>query len=149
MGTIKPLAERNEEALARLLAIWESAVRKTHDFLSERDILAIKPDVLQGIMTLEHVCCYCDDGGLAQGFIAVAHQKIEMLFVGDSVRRQGIGKQLLQYAINALDAKFVDVNEQNTQGVGFYSHMGFSTARRSEHDDQGRPFPLLHLELTR
>ena len=149
MGTIKPLAERNEEALSRLLALWESAMRKTHAFLSERDILEIRPEVLQGILTVEHVFCCCDDSGAPQGFIAVANQKIEMLFVDDSVRRQGIGKQLLQYAINTLDAKFVDVNEQNTQGVGFYNHMGFSTVRRSEHDDQGRPFPLLHLELTR
>ncbi len=71
-----------------------------------------------------------------------------MLFVDDGVRGQGIGKQLLRYAVDVLGARFVDVNEQNTQGVGFYRHMGFSTIRRSEHDDQGRPFPLLHLELT-
>lgn len=148
MGTIKPLTERNEEALSRLLAIWESAVRKTHAFLSERDILEIKPEVLRGILTVEHVFCYCDDIGAPQGFIAVANQKIEMLFVDDSVRGQGIGKQLLRYAVDVLGVRFVDVNEQNTQGVGFYRHMGFSTVRRSEHDVQGRPFPLLHLELT-
>ncbi len=71
MGTIKPLAERNEKALSRLLAIWESAVRNTHDFLSERDILEIKPEVLRGIMTVKHVFCCCDDSGAQQGFIAV------------------------------------------------------------------------------
>ncbi len=117
-------------------------------FLSERDILEIRPEVLQGILTVEHVFCCCDDSGAPQGFIAVANQKIEMLFVDDSVQGQGIGKQLLRYAVDVLGARFVDVNEQNTQGVGFYRHMGFSTVRRSEHDDQGISFPLLHLELT-
>jgi putative acetyltransferase len=41
----------------------------------------------------------------------------------------------------------VDVNEQNTQGVGFYRHLGFVETGRSETDDQGRPYPLLHLKL--
>jgi len=39
------------------------------------------------------------------------------------------------------------VNEQNLQGVGFYLHMGFVETGRSETDDQGRPYPLLHLRL--
>ncbi|WP_435655920.1 hypothetical protein [Brucella pituitosa] len=39
----------------------------------------------------------------------------------------------------------VDVNEQNTQGVGFYKHMGFGQVGRSELDDQGKAYPILKL----
>lgn len=39
----------------------------------------------------------------------------------------------------------LDVNEQNEQAVGFYLHMGFEVAGRSELDGTGKPYPLLHL----
>lgn len=41
----------------------------------------------------------------------------------------------------------MDVNEQNPQAVGFYKHMGFDTFKRSEFDEQGNPFPILHMKL--
>ena len=72
-----------------------------------------------------------------------------MLFIDADARGQGIGKKLLKFAFANLGAKYVDVNEQNELGVGFYEHMGFIQASRSEHDEQGRPFPILHLELNR
>ena len=31
------------------------------------------------------------------------------------------------------------------QAVGFYEHMGFSTYRRTELDEEGRPYPLLYM----
>jgi putative acetyltransferase len=39
----------------------------------------------------------------------------------------------------------VNVNEQNAQAVGFYSRSGFVVVGRSELDDAGRPYPLLHM----
>ncbi len=41
----------------------------------------------------------------------------------------------------------VDVNEQNEQALGFYQHLGFSVIGRSPLDGQGKPYPLLHMEL--
>lgn len=147
MKKISLLTNRDEQTIARLLAIWESAVKKTHTFLSENDIAEIKPEVQQALMAMEQLYGYCDESDVLQGFIGIANQKIEMLFVDDNARGQGIGKQLLNYAIDSLNAQYVDVNEQNDQGVGFYRHMGFHVLSRSEHDEQGRPFPLLHLKL--
>jgi putative acetyltransferase len=40
-----------------------------------------------------------------------------------------------------------DVNEQNAQAVDFYEHLGFERTGRSEMDNQGRPYPLIHLRL--
>lgn len=79
--------------------------------------------------------------------MGVHDSKIEMLFVDSNNRSNGIGKKLINYAINDLNAKFVDVNEQNTQGVGFYKHMGFDTFKRSEFDDHRNPFPILHMKF--
>jgi putative acetyltransferase len=39
----------------------------------------------------------------------------------------------------------VDVNEQNGAALGFYEALGFEVVDRSPVDEDGRPFPLLHL----
>lgn len=41
----------------------------------------------------------------------------------------------------------VTVNEQNPQAVGFYEHLGFVTYQRTDHDEQGNPYPLLYMKL--
>lgn len=146
MVRIEAITQRSEN-MNRLLEIWKSAVQKTHTFLSEADVLAIKQEVLRGIMGVQRLCGFFDDDGALQGFIGVDGQKIEMLFVDANARGQGVGKRLLHFAITNFNAIYVDVNEQNGQGVGFYEHMGFAKTSRSDHDEQGRPFPILHLKL--
>ena len=79
--------------------------------------------------------------------MGVHDEKVEMLFVLNEVRGQGIGTVLLQHAIEQLAATKVDVNEQNPQAVGFYQHMGFKIESRSPLDDMGKPFPILHMTL--
>ena len=37
------------------------------------------------------------------------------------------------------------MNEQNPQALGFYERLGFRPYKRTELDEQGRPFPLLYL----
>lgn len=81
------------------------------------------------------------------GFIGVHECKIEMLFILDAARGKGVGKALLNYAVDQFAANKVDVNEQNPLAVGFYQHMGFKVASRSPLDDMGKPFPILHMIL--
>ena len=129
----------------RLLEIWESAVLNTHDFLKKEDFIYYK----------EHVPSYFpyvslwgfEQEGRLVGFIGLAEGNIEMLFIDNDSRGKGIGKQLILYAINEQHATKVDVNEQNAQAVGFYEHMGFRTVTRSELDSEGKPYPILHMQL--
>lgn len=41
----------------------------------------------------------------------------------------------------------VTVNEQNPQAVCFYEHMGFKTYKRTECDEEGKPYPLLYMKI--
>ena len=70
-----------------------------------------------------------------------------MLFVRPEYRGRGCGRKLVEWAVARQEADSVDVNEQNPQAMGFYLRMGFAVAGRSETDDVGRPFPILHLRL--
>lgn len=147
MTDIEILDNINKEDMDNILDAWESSVRATHTFLSEEDIISIKPQVKEGVYYVSKLVCVRDDKGTIQAFMGVHDSKIEMLFVSDDCRGKGIGKRLIEYAINSLNIKYVDVNEQNTQGIGFYKHMGFDIFKRSDLDEQGNPFPILHMKL--
>ncbi|NFE70711.1 GNAT family N-acetyltransferase [Clostridium botulinum] len=127
MIKIENLNNINKDDMDNILNVWESSVRATHTFLKEEDIISIKPQVKEGVDYVSKLLCVRDEKGVIQAFMGVHQSKIEMLFVDSNNRGNGIGKKLINYAINDLNAKFVDVNEQNTQGVGFYKHMGFDT----------------------
>ena len=144
-GKIAKIKRRDAGTISRLVAVWESAVKATHHFLAPGEMDALRPEVEGVLAAIDQLVCF-SWGSVIKGFIGVAKGKIEMLFVADDARGQGIGRQLLVYAENELDAVYVDVNEQNTQGVEFYTHMGFVPMGRSALDDQGRPYPILHLK---
>ena len=135
------------EQYEELLIVWENSVRATHDFITEEDIDFFKPIILEQAFPAVILKCIKGKHGEILGFVGVHENKVEMLFVSDEARGQGVGKKLLQFAIEQLDATQVDVNEQNPLAVGFYKHMGFKVVSRSPLDDMGKPFPILHMVL--
>ena len=147
MSNIIHPVDRDDATLSLLLTIWEGSVKSTHTFLSDQDIADIKPEVYQALEMIEVLCCYEDDQGILQGIMGIDNHKIELLFISENARGQGIGKLLVNHAITQWQVKSVDVNAQNEQGLIFYQHMGFQIINRSEFDAQGRPFPILHLGL--
>lgn len=64
-----------------------------------------------------------------------------------SEQGKGYGKALLDFAINEKGLHKVDVNEQNESAFRFYINQGFEIISRDETDAQGKPFPILHLQL--
>jgi len=135
------------EYYAEMLNVWENSVRATHDFISEEDIEFFKPIIIEQAFPAVQLRCIKSTSGSILGFVGVHDDKIEMLFILNEERGKGVGKLLLQYAIEQLGATKVDVNEQNPQAVGFYEHMGFKVVSRSPVDDMGKPFPILHMTL--
>lgn len=135
------------EDFPRVVEVWEASVRATHDFVTEDDILFFRPLVRAGLPNVAHLACVRDERGDVAGFIGVNDAKVDMLFVAPTAMGQGIGRQLLTHAIAAFGAETLDVNEQNPQAVGFYLRMGFEVVGRSELDDFGKPYPLLHMRL--
>lgn len=129
----------------RLVEIWESAVLHTHDFLKEEDFLYYKERLPS---CFPYVALFgFEQDGILVGFIGIAEGNVEMLFVDDSCRGRGVGKQLISYVIRDFGVTKVDVNEQNPQAVGFYEYMGFRLVSKSELDGEGKPYPILHMQL--
>jgi putative acetyltransferase len=148
VGKVKiEIASRRDMAVSSaLLEIWKASVTATHDFLGMKDIQALMPAVYEAIQVIETLVT-AKNNGIAVAFMGVERDKIEMLFVMPQARGTGIGRQLISYAVNEMNASYVDVNEQNPQAAGFYGRMGFEVFGRSELDARGNPYPLLRMRL--
>ena len=53
----------------------------------------------------------------------------------------------VQHGIDNMGIKEVTVNEQNPSAVEFYKSIGFVAYRRTDCDEQGRPFLLIYMKL--
>lgn len=127
-----------------LVAIWRSAVDATHGFVAREDLDAIERALPADYLPALTVTV-AELDGRPVGFSGVADERLEMLFVDETVRGQGIGSVLLEHALREQGVTTLDVNEQNADAVAFYTRRGFHIAGRSERDDDGRPYPLLHM----
>ena len=130
-----------------VVELWEASVRATHHFLKEEDILYFKPLILNTYLDAVELSCIRNEESEILGFQGVAEDNLEMLFIHPDQRGNGIGKRLLEHAIQNLGIRKVDVNEQNEQALGFYQHFGFEVISRSELDSSGKPYPILHMKL--
>ncbi|WP_231426731.1 GNAT family N-acetyltransferase [Pedobacter sp. Leaf250] len=129
-----------------LIRLWEASVRATHHFLDDSDIIRYKQLILHKYFDQVDLYCFKKNDVLL-GFLGLSGDNIQMLFIEPSARRQGIGKELMKFAIEQKQATKVDVNEQNEQALGFYKHLGFVIMERYENDDVGKPYPILSMEL--
>ena len=137
--------EERTALLPALLAVWESSVRSTHDFLREGDVDFLRPYVEQGLREIPVLICVLE-AGRPLAFLGMAGDSIEMLFVHGDFRHKGIGSMLMSEAL-ARGACRVDVNEQNPQALGFYQRFGFEVVSRDAVDSLGLPYPILHCSL--
>lgn len=129
---------------AALVAIWRGAVDATHDFLATADRDEIESKLPTDYLPAVSLSV-AERDGQPVGFSGVLDGNLEMLFVEATRRHGGVGSALLSDAIQKHGVVRVDVNEQNPDAVGFYAHHGFEVVDRSDIDDAGRPYPLLHM----
>lgn len=145
MITIVP--ERTPALIETLTRLWEKSVQASHHFLSESDIHRLIPYVKDNLSQTETLVISTADNRIS-AFMGVENKKIEMLFVSPEFFGHGIGTALIAFALNNLHVKYVDVNEQNDMAAAFYRNKGFTVIGRDETDEQGLPFPILHLQYT-
>ena len=142
---ILEVPDRTPDLINRLLEVWEKSVRVTHLFLSDDEIKSIKEYVPQALNGIAHLMIAEDESGRAVAFMGIEDGSLEMLFIAPEERGKGLGKRLIQYGIENYAVERLAVNEQNPQARGFYEHMGFQVYKRTDLDEQGKPYPLLYM----
>lgn len=139
--------DRNLQIIDKLLEVWESSVRATHNFLSNEEILEIKKYVPEALSGISHLIIKTNEDENPIAFMGIENNKLEMLFIAPKYRGKGIGKKMLLYGIENYGVNDLAVNEDNPLAKGFYEHMGFKVYERHELDDQGKPYPVLYMRL--
>jgi putative acetyltransferase len=146
MFSLRPATTKD---VPRNLEIWRSAVPATHDFLSEEDFRELSVLVETSYLPTAPLVVAVDDEDEPHEFIGTTDNNVDALFVHAEDRGKGIGRLLLESLLADKDLVTVDVNEQNCSGRMFYEKMGFQVTGRSDVDDAGRPYPLLHMRWRR
>ncbi|RYG32870.1 MAG: acetyltransferase [Burkholderiales bacterium] len=129
---------------ARVVEIWRGAVHATHDFLTPADLAEIDAQVEEFLPKTPLLLAVSDEDRPV-AFMGMTEHKVDALFIDPTLRGGGIGRLMIEHAATLYASLTVDVNEQNAQAVGFYERMGFVRTGRSDTDDQGRPYPLIHM----
>ena len=111
--------ERIQELVNTLLEVWENSVKATHLFLSDNEIEKIKEYVPQALKEVAHLIIIENENNIPIAFMGIEGTKLEMLFIKNSERRKGLGRQLLNYGIKNYNINELAVNEQNPNAKEF------------------------------
>jgi putative acetyltransferase len=134
----------------RMLEVWERSVRATHTFLSEADVVGLKPLVNAELESEAVGWWVLEVAAAVVGFLGFASETIESLFIDPDYRGRGGGTLLVEHAQRLAGGPLlVDVNEQNDAARRFYEARGFVVIGRSPTDSGGRPFPMVHMRQSR
>lgn len=136
-----------EEFREQLIAVWEKSVRATHHFVTQEEVARLKELVKQIDFNSYSVYCLVSENKVL-GFLGVEDHVIESLFLDPDYIGQKLGAKLMNFAINELKADKVNVNEQNSDAIQFYSKFGFVTYERTEKDEYGNDYPILKMKLS-
>ena len=139
--------KRTQKLIEQLTAVWEDSVKATHLFLSENEIEKFKQYVPQALREVRYLIVVVNKNDIPVAFMGIQEQKLEMLFVMAKERGKGIGTRLIQYGIKEYSIKELTVNEQNPNAKRFYENNGFKVYKRTEVDEQGKPYPLLYMKF--
>lgn len=143
---ILEVAKITQELEEQLIVVWETSVKATHLFLSEQELEEIKKYIPQALNGIAHLIIAQDKDGRPAAFMGIEEQKLEMLFISPEERGKGLGRKLIQYGMENYSVNELAVNEQNPLAKGFYEHIGFQVYKRTDHDEQGNPYPLLYMK---
>jgi putative acetyltransferase len=131
--------------LGRMYVVWHDAVKATHHFLSDAAFDEIAEMVKNQYLPNAAFVVEENDEGTVTAFMGTTDNSIDALFVHPECHGAGIGSKFVQRMQKAHTSVILEVNEQNPSALAFYEKHGFKVVKREPTDDQGRPFPILHM----
>ncbi len=148
MDAIRKAEVRDVSRLAEILIFTKRVHYREifhNDFVSfgEMQVLPLAQEYLEDPEKLEHIWVY--DDGFVKGLIHVEGREVQELYVDCFFQGQGIGGQLLEFAVNRWNVNQLYVLEKNSSAIAFYKTHGFFPTgdRRLE---PGTPEYVIRLE---
>lgn len=90
---------------------------------------------------------YVYDDGIVKGLIHIQGKEVKSLYVDSFFESQGIGGELLEFAKEKFDVKFLYALEKNERALSFYKKHGFIYHGKWKYEE-GTVEKLLCLEVS-
>ena len=109
-----------------VLDAWYSASKIAHPFLNE-DFLTREREMIATVYlpSPESETWVYEDAEKVVGFISILGNEIGGLFVHANHHRKGIGRKLMDFAVERTGSLTLEVCEENDIGRSFYEKYGF------------------------
>lgn len=118
-------SDRSCELVNEILDVYEKSISETANSLSEESKKEIMADTEKMILDIENLIIIKDDNEKVIGFMGVENEAVEMICLHPNYKNKGIGKELMNVAINEHNVNKAYVKKINVSGIDFCKHMGF------------------------
>ena len=139
----------NEADIDKVMDIWMKSTIKAHDFISKEYWQNNYNTVKEVYIPMSETFVYKDVQGI-KGFISVINNEfIGALFVDIDFQGNGIGKQLIDYAVSKYGELQLAVYKENKKSVEFYINRGFKIIEEQINDDSKHVEYIMEKSLSR
>ena len=139
----------NEADIDKVMDIWMKSTIKAHDFISKEYWQNNYNTVKEVYIPMSETFVYKDVQGI-KGFISVINNEfIGALFVDIDFQGNGIGKQLIDYAVSKYGKLQLAVYKENKESVEFYINRGFKIIEEQINDDSKHVEYIMEKSLSR
>ena len=139
----------NEADIDKVMDIWMKSTIKAHDFISKEYWQNNYNTVKEVYIHMSETFVYKDVQGI-KGFISVINNEfIGALFVDIDFQGNGIGKQLIDYAVSKYGKLQLAVYKENKKSVEFYINRGFKIIEEQINDDSKHVEYIMEKSLSR
>ena len=139
----------NEADIDKVMDIWMKSTIKAHDFISKEYWQNNYNTVKEVYIPMSETFVYKDVQGI-KGFISVINNEfIGALFVDIDFQGNGIGKQLIDYAVRKYGKLQLAVYRENKKSVEFYINRGFKIIEEQINDDSKHVEYIMEKSLSR
>ncbi|MGL4912833.1 MAG: N-acetyltransferase [Romboutsia sp.] len=122
----------------KTMDIWLESTIKAHDFISEEYWKNSYDTVKNVYIPMAEIFVYEDEDGI-KGFISIINNEfIGALFIATEYQGSGIGKSLIDYAIDRYKNLNLAVYKGNKKSVQFYINRGFKIVKEQVNEDSGQ-----------
>lgn len=114
-------------------------------YYKELNVLDMASEYSENAESLKNT--YVFDDGVVKGILQLNGKEIERLFVEPNFQNQGIGAELLKFAVEVKKAAFLWVLEYNKRAIAFYERNDFELTGEKKIEDEF--VPLLKMSVQR
>lgn len=139
----------NTSDIDKVMDIWIKSTIKAHNFINKEYWQNSYDTVKNVYIPISDTFVYEDDEGI-KGFISIINNDfIGALFVDTYYQGNGIGKKLINYAMNKYDDLKLAVYKENKTSVKFYLNRGFKIVSEQINDDSGHSEYIMQNSLNK